>query len=290
MLLREAREFYLTHAKAARRRPETLIAYGRAHDRWESSLVAKFGPDPELPMDYEVLGQFVVEERERILPGGKRYKDASLDQMINAIKALYSALFYAGKIPANPAKMLKTRGKDVEPDDRDRWIEPGLVGRMINLAGRWQNSYPERNATLVMTLIYTGGRRDEVVGLNWEDVMIDRGHVNYRLQLKHSLSRRVPIPDLLRWALDHLYEIEGRPPLKQPIFLSRRGRRISDKSVNSLFAKLRRSLGVERRLTPSDCRFTFAVELKLKAEPIDQPVVGAQRHKYHAVVSTRISQ
>lgn len=136
-------------------------------------------------------------------------------RMVNLLLALVrSVLKFAvtqGHIPTSPTDLIG-RGKlmlPVEKSQLDPPIErPDDVGRVLEAI---REARPDRYA-LFATLIYTGMRKGEVCGLQWDDVHLERRVIKVRRSYdgptKSKRHRDVPIPSVLVDILRHHRQVE----------------------------------------------------------------------------------
>ena len=122
-----------------------------------------------------------------------------------------------------------------------------------------------RNHALLVFVFNTGLRVGELVSLNVEQVF-HAGRVRDVLHLpseatKFHHARLVPLNDLanqavariLAWNIKHGFSVEPG----QPLFVTRKHTRMSDRSVQALVADLRVKAGLDVQATPHSARHTF---------------------------------
>jgi integrase/recombinase XerC len=117
----------------------------------------------------------------------------------------------------------------------------------------------------VLEVFYSAGIRvSELVGLNWNDIDFELGII--RVVGKGSKERIVPIGAIaLRTLRD--YNAEQERQLKRavkgtkPVFLNRRGSRITTRSVARIVEKHLKATGILTRVGPHGLRHTFATHL-----------------------------
>lgn len=121
-----------------------------------------------------------------------------------------------------------------------------------------------RDRAMLEVLYSTGVRASELVGLNWSDVDFQLGIV--RVVGKGSKERIVPIGTVALQALrDYAAEQKRKWSLaargENAVFLNRRGRRITTRSVARIVEKRLRAAGIPVRMGPHGLRHTFATHL-----------------------------
>lgn len=134
-----------------------------------------------------------------------------------------------------------------------------------------------RNLVIIMLFGFLGLRLLAVLKLNVKDLDLSAGLI--RIHEKGGVKRHLPLPDILCKALStylSLYEYQPRSPL----FLSKRNKRISERTIQDLLRKAIDELGIQKHLHAHIFRHTAATHLNKVAGPdITQHVLGHARHK-----------
>ncbi len=140
------------------------------------------------------------------------------------------------------------------------------VDEVFHLLGgvRGVGFLPVRDRAVLEVFYSTGIRVSELVGLNWNDIDFPLGII--RVVGKGSKERIVPIGEIALQALRD-YNAEQEKKLKgavkgaQPVFLNRRGSRITTRSVARIVEKHLKASGIPVRMGPHGLRHTFATHL-----------------------------
>jgi integrase/recombinase XerC len=119
----------------------------------------------------------------------------------------------------------------------------------------------ERDRLALALFAYAGLRRSELLGLDWDDVDLDRQLIRVR-HAKGGRQRVIPIhPGLVSLFLDNL---ATRTPLHNPaLFVGVQGQRLSPTTLAATFRRYATAAGVSDRkhVTPHTLRHVFATEL-----------------------------
>jgi integrase/recombinase XerC len=125
-----------------------------------------------------------------------------------------------------------------------------------------------RDMALVELLYATGMRVGELAGLDMQDIDLKRGEV--RVLGKGRKERVLPVHDAARQLLATYIEKE-RPTLAanaseeerlgDPLFLSVKGGRLSDRGVRRVVERFFRGLEGGKRISPHTLRHTFATHM-----------------------------
>jgi site-specific recombinase XerD len=180
------------------------------------------------------------------------------------LKSFFRFLLENEQIERDPALVLRTpKKRKALPDVLDR----REVARLLDSAeldGVWKRNHDgkrERDRLLLALFAYAGLRRSELLGLDWQDVDLERRLLEIR-RAKGGRQRVVPIhPALEPLFLEYLkVRAHDREPA---LFVGVQGRRLSETILTQTFLRYAREAGVtqRKRVTPHTLRHVFASEL-----------------------------
>jgi len=176
-------------------------------------------------------------------------------------------------IAVNPVKVLSElkawhrvdrRRTVINPDDLGPWVKA-----VLNLKNDAHRDY-------LLFVLMTGCRRNEGMGLMWEDVNLKAKTVTFKDTKNHS-DHTLPLPDRIAAMLAQRHEAQAaRPPEKQSIFVfaDSNGRKLGD--MRTTQAAVTQASGVNFCI--HDLRRTFAT----LAESLDVPSYALKRLLNHA--------
>jgi integrase/recombinase XerC len=131
-----------------------------------------------------------------------------------------------------------------------------------------------RNLVIVLMLGILGLRTTTIIGLNVEHINIEAGLV--LIHEKGNKRRHMVLPALLVQTLEHY--LNRCDHASGPLFLSVRQKRISPRTLQDIFHKAMRDLGIDQSLHPRLFRHTAATLLnKTAGTSITQAVLGHAR-------------
>ncbi len=140
-----------------------------------------------------------------------------------------------------------------------------------HFASRANSPHGLRNLIVIMLFGFLGLRLGALLKLNVEDVDLNFGLLHIRE--KGDVQRLLPLPDILCRTLTGYLETRGHP--RGPLLLSKRGKRISERTVQDFLRTAMAKLGMDKHLHAHLFRHTAATCLNKVAGPdITQHVLG----------------
>src|SRR5436305_2150545 len=256
---------YLEHIQGERNlSPHTLPAYEGDLLRFLDFLARDFlakAPETVRPEEVDALAvrSFLAAMTRQGL--GKR----SQGRALSSVRSLFRFACREGTLAANPAQGVRT---PKFPKTLPRHLRPGEVESLIEAPGVAEAGDPmaRRDRALLELLYATGLRVGELVSLDWP--AIDLSARVLRVVGKGRKERMVPFgrpaaDALRRWLED--WEALRAPRAQdgdgEPVFLSRSGARLSDRSVRRTIDKWVDSAAIARGVHPHTLRHTFATHL-----------------------------
>ncbi len=190
----------------------------------------------------------------------KTCRKSSVGRKIAALRGFFGYLVKEKIVPRSPLSGL-SGPKQEKP------LPPFLsVDDVFRLLGgvRGTRELDIRDRAVLEVLYSTGVRVSELVGLNWSDVDFQLGII--RVTGKGSKERIVPIGELALQALRDCgmeQRKRGGREMKgaTPVFLNRRGDRITTRSIARVVEKYLKISGIPIRMGPHGLRHTFATHL-----------------------------
>lgn len=214
------------------RQRDNPVSYKRK-DRYQlQRLLDRFGGLNLSDITHALMRDWVNELLERMKPATALRELTTLKAILN--KAFREELL--AQVP--PFPRIKT-----EPG-RCRWLTVGEEQRLLMAS-------PPHLRVLIAFAVDTGGRRSELLKLDWQNVDLDRGFVTFR-KTKNGEDRSVRLTDRAMRVLTGL-----GPKATGPVFTFR-GQAI--KCVKTSFGKARERAGIED-FRFHDLRHTFASRL-----------------------------
>lgn len=240
-------EKYLDVVAAPNVKPSTLASY---RSIIEGRLIPTFGNQKLQTLSQERIQRYVAESLRSGLSATTVHKHVSL------LRTMLATAVEWNHLRSNPAA--RVRVKQSAPDEME-FLTPEEVPLMLR-------SIDKGHRAFFTTLVLTGLRLGEAIGLRWSDVdwrsnviRVERSIYKNQVQSPKSRRsvRRVIMTPHLRAALEH-HRLEAGDPLDGLVFESSPGRYLDPANLrNRVFypALLRAGL---RRIRIHDLRHTFA--------------------------------
>jgi integrase/recombinase XerD len=259
--LNSAIEWFIGHCANHRKlSSHTIKAYrhdlGRFHD-FMSSLMHQTIQIPISSIDQIAVQRWLAEMKE--------LKPRTARRRLATLKSMFASLERLGNVTNNP--LCRLRSEIRVGNSLPRIIARSTVRSLLRSPRKEMVISPVTNfrlsqeIALLETLFSTGMRVSEVVATNISRVDMERLVISVRG--KGNREREIPIAcDALREPL--LSQIKQRrldgATSDDPLFVNRRGARMSDQSVRLILRKRAERIGA-RRITPHMLRHTIATLL-----------------------------
>jgi len=207
---------------------------------------------------------------------------SSQARTVAALRCFFRFCVESEYLERDPAHVLRTpKKREALPDVLDR----RELARLLDVPTRegvWTRLHAgkiERDRLLLALFAYGGLRRSEVLGLDCDDVDLERRLIRVR-KAKGGRQRTVPIhPGLVPLFVAYM---ATRTPGDDPaLFVGVLGRRLSPTILTATFHRYATAAGVARhkRVTPHTLRHVFATEL-LSAGANLRQIQELLRHKH----------
>jgi site-specific recombinase XerD len=196
--------------------------------------------------------------------GTRRPAPSSQARTVAALKCFFRFLVENEELERDPARVLRTpRKQEALPDVLDRRELARLLAA-TEQSGVWERRHPgkrERDRLLLALFAYAGLRRSELLGLDRDDVDLERRLLRVR-RAKGGRQRVVPIHPALVPLLANYLALRGADS-EPALFVGVQGRRLSQTIMTQTFLRYARAANVSerKRVTPHTLRHVFASEL-----------------------------
>jgi integrase/recombinase XerC len=185
----------------------------------------------------------------------RTHRKASIGRKLAALRTFFRFLIREGTLAANPGEMVGT-------PRRETYLPKTLsVDETFALIeGQLRDDLPGLRDRAILELLYSSGLRiGELTALNVASLDLREGLV--RVVGKGRKERIVPVGSKAREALRRYLEGRGNPADGDPLFLNRRGGRLTPRSIQRHLKVHLLQAGVLREATPHSLRHSFATHL-----------------------------
>jgi len=229
--------------------PHTRDAYARDIGEFASFLRREGGEGASLAaVDHLTIRRYLA----------LRYRElakSSIARKRAALRTFYRWLQKQGVITSNPAELVasprleKRLPYHLSIDEVTALVQAPSGGDPLSLRDR-----------AILELLYSSGLRvSELTGLSIGD--LDRDDRVVRVMGKGSKERIVPVGSRALQAIGDMLAMRGPLTPDAPLFINRRGGRLTPRSVQRIVERFMRHLLTMKKGTPHTLRHTFATHL-----------------------------
>ena len=245
---------YLAELERAASSPHTIRNYASDLEQLIGYLTPPGGPPPEAAaIDLLTLREWLGALHESGLTA------VTIRRKIAAVRGLLHFLLREGRIPRNPAKLLR-----LPKAPRTLPSVPGADQANILVDGvenpKLERPFPERDRLIFELLYGCGLRVSELWGLNLED--FERGERWIRVRGKGKKERQVPFGGKAAEALERYLSKRAAPtPAERALILNMRGARLSDRGARGIVNFYARLVLGDSSIHPHTLRHAYATHL-----------------------------
>ena len=256
--------------------PLTRKAYQYDLQRFKENLIRTIGHEPTVAR----VTTAHIKEYLAYMQGVRGVKSNTLSRVIASMRVFFEYCVQAGDLQASPAT-------HIHNPKLPRKLPIYLVESELRalLAAPDPSDVPGcRDYAILVTLGFTGMRRQELVGLDLQSLDFERRTI--RVVGKGSKERLIPMNPVVMGALTGWLDVRPATGDAEAVFLNRFNGRLTGRSIHNTVRKyvLRAGIG-KARISPHKLRHTFATLLHLN----EVDILEIQRLLGHAsVTSTQI--
>jgi integrase/recombinase XerC len=252
--LQEARNEWLQRVRSSRRAESTVTAYRIALDDFLKWLRDQ-GELGRRCREQTVVA-YLEDYRRRNGPAAATYY-----RRFTLLRRFFRWLSSRSGTP-DPFLELEPPRKPAQAAD---WLTPAEFGRLLRAAAepvRAHRGMPERDRLVLLTLVVTGLRRLELIGLDWGDVDLEGERPSLLVRSgKGGRPRRQPLVPALASELSSIRARE-RPHADSAVFRGLRGGRLQATILAGIIRRASIGAGLEKRVTAHTLRHTAATWLR----------------------------
>lgn len=189
----------------------------------------------------------------------REYSKSSISRKLACLRSFFKYLVRENILTQNPAAGIATPKKEKRLPS---FMNPDEINKLLDAPAK--NSWEEKRDKAILEMLYSSGLRvSELAGLNHDDLDFFGGLV--RVRGKGKKERIVPVGQealkSLRAYGDMKAPRENINAIKKPLFISRIGSRLTDRSVRRMILKYVKRTGLGKEISPHTFRHSFATHM-----------------------------
>ncbi len=189
----------------------------------------------------------------------KEYSNATIRRKIHSLSSFFKFVLEMEYIEKNP--MLPIHAPKLE-ERIPVYINENDLRKLLEAPKKFARyaTHINRDRTMIALLVYTGGRKSEIIHLDWNNVDFKSQVIHIR-KGKGKKDREIPLIEPLAIVLLDYYN-ERHPAPSDPILVSDNNKRISSSDFQNLFRRYLSKCGLANKgYSPHKCRHAFATLL-----------------------------
>lgn len=232
--------------------PSTREAYQFDLHKFKEFLIRSLGAEPSV----DRITTQNIKDYLQYLQQNRGYKSTTLSRVIASIRVLFEYCVMQKKIEASPAAYIHNPKL---PRKLPIYLIESELKRLLS-APDPKDVNGCRDFAILVTLGFTGMRRQELVGLNLKSIDLERRTI--RVLGKGSKERLIPMNEFVMNALNAYLEVRPATGDAEAVFLNRNGGRLTGRSIVNIVRKHVRKAGIGKdKISPHKLRHTFATLL-----------------------------
>ena len=184
---------------------------------------------------------------------------ATANRRLQALRKFCAFAVQAGIMTSNPAEGVQlVQGEGTVPATP---LTGNQVEELLRSSENEQSGLARRDTAILLLLLKTGVRLNELVELRLDDVQFDHPGIHLTVTGgRNGATRKVPLEGEVRHALYEYLSMRPNAEGEDRLFLSREGRPLSTRSVQRIVSARARAAGLEG-VSPQALRRTYASRL-----------------------------
>jgi site-specific recombinase XerD len=196
---------------------------------------------------------------------GQGRSTATINRRLQAVRKFYDFAAQQGLCSQNPAREVERLTE--RTTSSPRVLEDGQVDMLLSAAAEYTDGLRQRNRAILLVLLDTGIKVQELIDLRVYDLDLSLGRGQVRVHQDLSLAgRRLQLSPETSAALQAYLQVRSPALGVDHLFVSRRGRPLSARSLQRLVTECARAAGLEG-VSARTFRQTFAHDALQHSEP-----------------------
>ena len=248
-LIMHLSNFYDYLSKEKNYSSNTVIAYKKDVETFQDFCSLKFELDDLLKVTYSIIREWIIDLSE------KELSPLSINRKISSLSKYYDFLIKIDDLKSSPLKnhkRLKVQKKLIIPFSEDE------VLKVVDVFSK--NFEGKRNLLIVDMLYSTGVRRDELINIKLNDVLLDENLV--KVLGKRNKERLVPLVLNLKSRIkDYLKFRNEIKSSSSNFFITTKGKKIGPSLVYRVVKNYFSKVSTKVKTSPHVLRHSFATHM-----------------------------
>jgi integrase/recombinase XerC len=241
--------FYDYLSKEKNYSPNTVIAYKKDVETFQEFCRVKFELNNLLKVTYPIIREWIINLSE------KELSPLSINRKISSLSKYYDFLIKINDLKSSPLKnhkRLKVQKKLIIPFSEDE------VLKVVDVFSK--NFEGKRNLLIVDMLYSTGVRRDELINIKLNDVLLDENLV--KVLGKRNKERLVPLVLNLKSRINDYLKFRNEiKSSSSNFFITTKGKKIGPSLVYRVVKNYFSKVSTKVKTSPHVLRHSFATHM-----------------------------
>ncbi len=234
--------------------PATREAYRFDLQKFKEFLIRTKGSEPDLD---KVLTES-IKDYLHYLQSTRSYKSTTLSRVIASIRVLFEFGVMNGMLESSPAAFIHNPKL---PKKLPIYLIDSELKKLLS-APNENDVMGKRDFAILVSLGFTGMRRQELVGMDLTSIDLERRTI--KVMGKGSKERLIPMNEYVFNAVNTYLDVRPITGDPQAVFLNRQGGRLTGRSIVNIVQKYVRIAGIgKENISPHKLRHTFATLLHM---------------------------
>ena len=248
-LIMHLSNFYDYLSKEKNYSSNTVIAYKKDTETFQEFCRVKFGLNNLLKVTYPIIREWIIDLSE------KELSPPTINRKISSLSKYYDFLIKINELKSSPLKnhkRLKVQKKLIIPFSEDE------VLKVVDVFSK--NFEGKRNLLIVDMLYSTGVRRDELINIKLNDVLLDENLV--KVLGKRNKERLVPLVLNLKSRINDYLKFRNEiKSSSSSFFITTKGKKIGPSLVYRVVKNYFSKVSTKVKTSPHVLRHSFATHM-----------------------------
>ncbi len=243
---------------------QSYLDFHATEKKASSHTIKNYGID--LREFFEILGKKNIQEMTHLdirmflaALKGRSYSKNSIARKLACMRSFFKYLVRENALRVNPAMNVSSPKRDKR---LPKFLDLSEVTSLLDAPSK--DTWKEKRDKAILETLYSSGLRvSELMGLNHDD--IDFFSALVRVRGKGKKERIVPVGQVALKAIqDYLGMNVPKSDAasgKRPLFVNRRGGRLTDRSIRRMILKYARRVALKKEVSPHMLRHSFATHM-----------------------------